>query len=63
MLAKSKILKSIVDLNVAHIQLAYSIIKDNSVIFSRNDHRMMTEEQKIMSKWELDHLYHRKHSA
>jgi len=54
---------SIVDFNQAPIQLAYTIVKDNCVIFSRNDFRLMTEEQKVMSKWELDHLYHQEHYA
>jgi len=54
---------SIVDINQASIQLAYTVVKDNSMLYSRNAFRCMTEEQKIMSKWELDHLYHRKHYA
>ena len=54
---------SIVDINQASIQLAYTIVQDNSLLQSKNDFRWLTEEQIIMSKWELDHLYHRKHYA
>ena len=54
---------SIVDINQASLPLAYTIIKDNTVLYSQNDYRRMIEEQKIMSKWELDYLYHRKHYA
>jgi len=54
---------SVVDINQALLPLAYTIVKDNRVLFVRNDFRRMAEEQKIMSKWELDYLYHRKHYA
>jgi len=54
---------SILDINQVPIQLAYSVIQDNNLIYSSNDFRLMVEEQKIMSKWEIDHLYHRKHYA
>jgi hypothetical protein len=45
------------------LPLAYTVVKDNSAIYIKNDYRKMTEEQKIMSKWELDYMYHRKHYA
>jgi predicted nucleotidyltransferase len=51
---------SIIDINQVPLPLAYTVVTDNSMLFSRNDYRLMIEEQKIMSKWELDHLYHRK---
>jgi len=54
---------SIVDINQATLPLAYTVLQDNTVLYSRNDFRRMTEEQIIMSKWELDYLYHRKHYA
>ncbi len=62
----NKVLKvelSIVDFCEAGIQLAYAIVSDNTPIYTGNNFRRMTEEQKVMSKWELDHLYHRKHYA
>jgi predicted nucleotidyltransferase len=57
------IMLSIVDINLAMLPLAYTVVKDNSAIYIKNDYRKMTEEQKIMSKWELDYMYHRKHYA
>lgn len=54
---------SIVDINQAVLPLAYTIVADNAVIYCENNYRRMMEEQKIMSKWELDYTYHRKHYA
>ncbi len=54
---------SIVDINQALLPLAYTILEDNTVLYSENENRRMTEEQRIMSKWELDYSYHRKHYA
>lgn len=58
-----KITLSIVDINLASLPLAYTIILDNTLLYSKNDYRRISEEQKIMSKWEIDYLYHRKHYA
>ena len=52
---------SIIDINQASVPLAYTIVQDNTVIFGENNYRCMVEEQRIMSKWELDYCYHRKH--
>jgi len=54
---------SIVDINQASLPLAYTVIQDNNLIYSQNNYRRMTEEQKIMSKWEIDHIYHKKQYA
>ena len=54
---------SIVDINQASLPLAYTVMQDNTTLYSQNEYRRMTEEQKIMSKWELDYVYHRKHYA
>lgn len=54
---------SIVDINQASLPLAYTVIQDNTTLYSQNNYRRMVEEQKIMSKWEIDYLYHRKHYA
>jgi len=54
---------SIVDINQVPLSLAYTVVQDNSLLFSKNDYRKMIEEQRIMSKWEIDHCYHRKHYA
>ena len=54
---------SIVDINQAPLPLAYTVLQDNHLLYNENNYRRMIEEQKIMSKWELDYLYHRKHYA
>ena len=54
---------SIVDFNQAALPLAYTIVQDNFLLSSSNQYRYMVEEQRIMSKWEIDHQYHRKHYA
>lgn len=54
---------SIVDINQVPLPLAYTVLQDNTILYSQNEYRRMTEEQKIMSKWELDYVYHRKHYA
>lgn len=54
---------SIIDINQVPLPLAYTVIQDNALLYSKNDYRRMTEEQRIMSKWEIDYLYHRKHYA
>jgi predicted nucleotidyltransferase len=54
---------SIIDINRVPLPLAYTVIHDNALLYSVNEYRRMVEEQRIMSKWEIDHLYHRKHYA
>jgi predicted nucleotidyltransferase len=54
---------SIIDINQASLPMAYTIVQDNVTLFCANDYRRMVEEQRIMSKWELDHLHHRKYYA
>lgn len=54
---------SIIDINQALLPMAYTIVQDNCALYCANDYRRMVEEQRIMSKWEVDYLYHRKHYA
>jgi len=54
---------SIIDINQVPLELAYTVVQDNCVLYSDNEYRRLTEEQRIMSKWEIDYLYHRKHYA
>jgi len=54
---------SIIDINQVPLPLAYTVVQDNTLLYSKNDYRRMIEEQRIMSKWEIDHCYHRKHYA
>ena len=54
---------SVIDISQAPLPIAYTIVQDNTVIYGENNYRCMVEEQRIMSKWELDYCYHRKHYA
>ncbi len=54
---------SIVDINQAPLPLAYTVVQDNCLLYSNNDFRKMVEEQRIMSKWEIDYCYHKKRYA
>ena len=54
---------SVIDINQASLPMAYTVVEDNFNIYCANNYRRMVEEQRIMSKWELDYLYHRKHYA
>ena len=54
---------SIVDINLAPLPLAHTVMRDNTTLFCRNAFKSLDLERRIMSKWEIDHLYHRKHYA
>ncbi len=54
---------SIIDINQVPLALAYTVVQDNTLLYSKNDYRKMIEEQRIMSKWEIGHCHHRKHYA
>ncbi len=47
----SLIYPSIIDINQAPLPLAYAVVLDNTLLYSKNNYRRMIEEQKIMSKW------------
>jgi len=52
---------SILDINIAPIPLAMSVLKAGHLLLSKNLSRQFQEQQRIMSKWEIDYLYHYKH--
>ncbi|MDC9728498.1 MAG: nucleotidyltransferase domain-containing protein [Methyloprofundus sp.] len=54
---------SIIDINQVPLELAYTVVQDNYFLHSNNEYRRLVEEQRIMSKWEIDYLYHRKNYA
>jgi predicted nucleotidyltransferase len=58
-----KIELSVIDINQVPLPLAYTVIQDNTTLYSNNEYRRMVEEQKIMSKWEIDYLHHQKYYA
>lgn len=46
---------SILDINLAAIPIAMSVVEANSAIYGQNSLRCYKEEQRIMSMWELDY--------
>ncbi|NOR71649.1 MAG: nucleotidyltransferase domain-containing protein [Methylomarinum sp.] len=52
---------SILDMGIAPIPLAMSVLKSGCLLLSKNRSRQFQEQQRIMSKWEIDYLYHYQH--
>lgn len=51
---------SILDMQIANIPLAMSVLSTGKLLLSKNYSRQLKEQQRIMSKWEIDYLYHYK---
>jgi len=60
-LAEDKL--SLVDINLAPLPLAHAIIRTGRVLLAKDRMRLIREEQRIGSMWEIDHLYHQRHFA
>lgn len=52
---------SILDMTIAPIPIAMSVLKQGELLLSKNRSRQFQEQQRIMSKWEIDYLYHYQH--
>jgi len=52
---------SILDMNIAPIPIAMAVLKNGQLLLSKNTARQFQEQQRIMSKWEIDYLYHYQH--
>ncbi len=52
---------SILDMNISPIPLAMSVLKQGILLLNKNRSRQFQEQQRIMSKWEIDYLYHYQH--
>ena len=52
---------SVVDINHIPIQLAMGIVLKGETITVKDTLRLIREEHRITSMWELDHLHHRRH--
>jgi len=52
---------SILDMTIAPIPIAMSVLKKGQLLLSKNSARQFQEQQRIMSKWEIDYLYHYQH--
>ena len=51
---------SVLDMSIASIPLAMSVLSSGQLLLSKNTSRQFQEQQRIMSKWEIDYLYHYK---
>ena len=47
---------SLLDMNTAPIPIAMSVLKSGDLLLSKNLSRQLQEQQRIMSKWEIDYL-------
>lgn len=52
---------SILDITNAPIPIAMSVLQNGELLLSKNPARQLQEQQRIMSKWEIDYLYHYQH--
>ena len=51
---------SVLDMEIASIPLAMSVLSTGKLLLSKNNSRQLKEQQRIMSKWEIDYLHHYK---
>ena len=47
-------------MEIASIPIAMSVLSTGKLLLSKNNSRQLKEQQRIMSKWEIDYLYHYK---
>ena len=52
---------SVLDMSHAPIPLAMSVLQVGLPLVTKNKSRQFQEQQRIMSKWEIDYLYHYQH--
>ena len=51
---------SILDMSIAPIPIAMAVLTTGKLLVSKNKSRQFKEQQRIMSYWEIDYLYHYK---
>jgi len=49
---------SVLDMSNDNIPLTMSVLKTGKLLLSKNNFLQLTVQQRIMSKWEIDFLYH-----
>ncbi len=49
---------SVLDMGIESIPLAMSVLSTGELLISKNGSRQLQEQQRIMSRWEIDYLYH-----
>lgn len=52
---------SVVDINFIPLPLAFSIIQQGKVVFCRDSMRLIKEEGRISSMWDIDYGWHQEH--
>lgn len=52
---------SVLDMNNAPIPIAMSVLKTGTLLLSKDRGQQLREQSRIMSKWEIDYLYHYQH--
>lgn len=52
---------SVVDINHIPLYLAYSIVQHGQPLVVNDTLRLITEENRITSMWEIDYLWHEQH--
>jgi len=52
---------SLLDMGIAPIPIAMAVLKSNQLLVNKNTSRQLQEQRRIMSKWEIDYLYHYQH--
>lgn len=52
---------SIVDINHIPLPLAYSIVQQGKALWVKDPLRLVREENRITSMWEVDYLWHEQH--
>lgn len=54
---------SIINIMQVPLPLAITVLEDNNLLYCRDDTERLLAEARLMSKWELDYLYHQAHYA
>lgn len=54
---------SVLDVLQVPLPLAFTVVMDNTLLYCRDDFARLEFERRTMSKWEIDHLYHKAHYA
>lgn len=54
---------SLIDVQQVPLPLAFTVVSDNRLLYCRDDFARLEFERRTLSKWEIDHLYHKAHYA
>lgn len=54
---------SVIDIDLAPVPLAFTVVSDNHLLYTRDELSVIYKEQRIASKWELDYQYHARQYA